>query len=99
MFHRYVDGQASGPSLFMVTNMVNPGSFPVSLDDDFTTPGVAFYLLLPCIAQADMQFNLMLETAQTLADRLNADVLDHERHLMTPTRLMKYREKAQRYTQ
>ena len=83
----------------MVTNMVNPGSFPESAGHDFSTPGISFYLLLPCHqGNAEQLFNSMLQAAQLIADELSADVLDHERHLITPHRLAEYREKAKLYT-
>ena len=91
--------QGTGPAIFSVTNMVHPAHFPEGGSESFETPGVAFYLMLPCeIGRADQNFNLMLQTVQRIADSFGGDVLDHERNLITPHRISGYRDKAQRYT-
>ena len=53
--------------------------------------------MLPCPGRADDNFNTMLQTAQRIADDLNADVLDHERNMITPYRITAYRDKAKLY--
>lgn len=99
VYHRHADLAGIEPVLFSVANMVHPGNFPEGGADDFETPGVSFYLMLPCYGRADQNFNLMLQTVQQIADELNADVLDHERTMITPNRIDEYREKAKLYTQ
>ncbi|MGF1738403.1 cell division protein ZipA [Photobacterium satsumensis] len=99
VYHRHVDAAGTGPAIFSVTNMVHPAHFPEGGSDSFETPGVAFYLMLPCaVGRADQSFNVMLQTVQRIADSLGGDVLDHERNLITPHRISGYRDKAQRYT-
>ncbi|MGF1726683.1 cell division protein ZipA [Photobacterium nomapromontoriensis] len=99
VYHRHTDMAGTGPVVFTVTNMVHPAHFPEGGSDSFETPGVAFYLMLPCESgSADQAFKLMLQTVQRIADSLGADVLDHERSLITPRRIGEYREKALRYT-
>ncbi|MCM0148456.1 cell division protein ZipA [Photobacterium galatheae] len=97
VYHRHADLAGTGPALFTVANMVSPGYFPQDQLEDFATPGVAFYLMLPCHGRADDNFNLMLQTVQRIADDMGADILDHERNLITPQRLKAYREKAKQY--
>ncbi|UTM58053.1 cell division protein ZipA [Photobacterium sp. CCB-ST2H9] len=97
VYHRHADLAGTGPVLFTVANMVSPGYFPQDQLDEFATPGVAFYLMLPCHGRADDNFNLMLQTVQRIADDMGADILDHERNLITPQRLKAYREKAKQY--
>ncbi|WP_255526678.1 cell division protein ZipA [Photobacterium sp. BZF1] len=99
VYHRHADAAGTGPAIFSVTNMVHPAHFPEGGSESFETPGVAFYLMLPCeMGRADQNFNLMLQTVQRIADSLGGDVLDHERNLITPHRISGYRDKAQRYT-
>lgn len=99
VYHRHADAAGTGPAIFSVTNMVHPAHFPEGGNESFETPGVAFYLMLPCeVGRADQNFNLMLQTVQRIADSLGGDVLDHERNLITPHRINGYRDKAQRYT-
>ncbi|UTV27061.1 cell division protein ZipA [Photobacterium atrarenae] len=99
VYHRHADAAGTGPIIYSVTNMVSPGHFPESDDPAFETPGIAFYLMLPCPGRADNNFNQMLQTAQRVADQLGADILDHERALITPHRIEACRDKAKRYTQ
>ncbi|OLQ76003.1 cell division protein ZipA [Photobacterium proteolyticum] len=98
VYHRHADVAGTGPIIFSVTNMVHPAHFPEGGSDSFETPGIAFYLMLPCPGRPDYNFNQMLQTVQRVADELGADVLDHERAMITPHRINEYREKAKLYT-
>ncbi|PSW19578.1 cell division protein ZipA [Photobacterium sanctipauli] len=99
VYHYHADVAGTGPVIFSVTNMVAPAHFPEGGNDSFETPGVAFYLMLPTqVGRADLHFKHMLQTVQQIADTLGADVLDHERALITPHRISAYREKALKYT-
>lgn len=99
VYHRHADLAGTEPVLFSATNMVQPGNFPEDGGHNFETPGVSFYLMLPCYGSASSSFNLMLQTVQRIADDLNADVLDHERAMVTPNRIAQYRDKAKLYSQ
>ncbi|OAN13928.1 hypothetical protein A3K86_12935 [Photobacterium jeanii] len=99
VYHRHADKAGLEPTIFTVTNMVHPGNFPQHNIEQFETPGIAFYLMLPCHGRADMNFNNMLRTVQLVADELSADVLDQDRNMITPHRINEYREKAKFYTQ
>jgi len=98
VYHRHADVAGTGPIIFSVTNMIHPAHFPDGGSDGFETPGIAFYLMLPCHGRPDLNFNQMLQTVQRVADELGADVLDHERAMITPHRINEYREKAKLYT-
>ncbi len=80
IFHHYGAGQLHGPQpLFSAANMLEPGSFDLSAMERFTTPGIALFLCLPCRLDPGMVFELMLNTAQRLAERLQGRVLDDVR--------------------
>ncbi|PSV33427.1 cell division protein ZipA [Photobacterium sp. GB-72] len=97
VFHRHADLAGTEPVIFSVTNLLNPGSFPETNYQHFETPGIGFFLMLPCYGKAASNFNLMLQTAQQIADELNADVLDQDRVMITPNRITQYREKSVKY--
>ncbi|MDO6544315.1 cell division protein ZipA [Photobacterium sanguinicancri] len=99
VYHRHADKAGLEPVIFSVTNMVQPGNFPQQDIENFETPGIAFYLMLPCHGRADLNFNMMLQTVQQIADELSADVLDQDRNMITPYRITEYRDKAKFYTQ
>ncbi|HTT08269.1 MAG TPA: cell division protein ZipA [Gammaproteobacteria bacterium] len=80
IFHYYGAGQLHGTQpLFSAANMLEPGGFDLSAMERFTTPGIALFLCLPCRLNPGMVFELMLNTAQRLAERLQGRVLDDVR--------------------
>lgn len=92
IFHRHSDLSGSGKVLFSVANMLHPGTLAHDDPATFTTKGISFFMTLPCYGEADQNFKLMLKTAQQIADDMGGNVLDDQRHLMTPDRLGQYRD-------
>lgn len=97
IFHRHSDLVGMGKVLFSAANMFNPGCFPLATIHQFTTPGVTFFMTLPCYGEADQNFKLMLQTAQQVADQLGGLVTDENRTMLTPQRLDEYREKIKQF--
>ncbi|KXF81261.1 cell division protein ZipA [Enterovibrio coralii] len=97
IFHRHADLAGTGKVLFSAANMFNPGSFPLTTIHQFTTPGVTFFMTLPCFGEAEQNFKLMLRTAQEVADQMGGLVTDDNRNMMTPQRLDGYREKIKQF--
>lgn len=97
IFHRHSDRLGTGKILFSVANMFNPGSFPMKNIHQFRTQGITFFMSLPCPGEAEQNFNLMLQTAQEVADMLGGDVRDHEHNLITPQRIDEYREQIRQF--
>ncbi|WP_034411116.1 cell division protein ZipA [Candidatus Photodesmus anomalopis] len=95
IFHRYSDLSKNSKSLFSVANMIKPGTFKNVDFNTFKTPGLSFFMTLPCFWEAHQNFKLMLKTAQQVADDLGGNVLDDSRNLMTPDRLLAYRKQIQ----
>ena len=86
IFHRYQKPGGGGAILFSLANMVKPGTFDLDQMDDFTTPGVSLFMTLPLEASDSTNtqvFDLMLETAQTLAQELGGELKDENRSVMT----------------
>ncbi|MDD1783319.1 cell division protein ZipA [Enterovibrio sp. ZSDZ35] len=97
IFHRHADLAGTGKVLFSAANMFNPGSFPLTSIHQFTTPGITFFMTLPCFGEAEQNFKLMLKTAQEVADQMGGLVTDDNRNMMTPQRLDGYREKIKQF--
>lgn len=97
IYHRHADLAGTGKILFSVANMLNPGSFPLDSIQQFTTPGITFFMTLPCHGEAEQNFKLMLQTAQQVADQLGGLVTDENRAMMTPQRLNEYRDKIKKF--
>ncbi len=95
IYHRHSDDMASSKVIFSVANIVKPGVFHQGVD--FETPGISFFMTLPCYGNAESNFNLMLQTAQQIADDLSGLVMDEQRQMITPQKLDTYREKIKRF--
>ena len=88
IFHHYGVGQMKmDQPLFSLANMVEPGNFILAEMENFSTPGLVMFLGLPSAIDAQVVFELMLNTAQRLADLLEADVCDETRKLIDEKKL------------
>ncbi|MES2826149.1 MAG: cell division protein ZipA [Pseudomonadota bacterium] len=83
IFHRYSDTKGEGALLFSMANMVKPGTFDLDLMDEFETPGVSLFMTLPIDADSMQSFELMVKTANTIADALDGELKDEQRSAMT----------------
>lgn len=83
IFHRYSNSKGEGTLLFSMANMVKPGTFDLDAMDDFETPGVSLFMTLPIEADSMKSFELMVETAHTLAEALDGELKDEQRSVMT----------------
>lgn len=83
IFHRYEKANGKGPVQFSVANLVEPGVFNLDAIDDFSTPGVSFFLTLPGPEKPVVAFNYMVETAQVLVRHLHAELRDDAHSVMT----------------
>ncbi|QSX35089.1 cell division protein ZipA [Shewanella avicenniae] len=90
IFHRHEDNAGHGKVLFSLANMVKPGVFDPDNMEQFTTVGVVLFMTLPCYGDALFNFSNMLNSAQQLADDLNANLLDGERQLWSEQIKMQY---------
>ena len=97
IFHRHEDSAGTGPVLFSLANMLNPGTFDVDNMESFQTPGVTLFLTLPNDADANQSFNMMLNAAQKLARELGGQVLDDTRSVLNNQKIRHYQERIREY--
>lgn len=93
IFHRYEGTSGKGAIQFSIVNMVEPGVFDLNNIDDFSTPGVSFFMGVPGPKDAMQAFECMVETAQCLVKNLDGELLDESRSVMTAQTLDHCRQK------
>jgi cell division protein ZipA len=84
IFHRHVDAAGKGPVIFSLANMVKPGTFDIDYMEQFQTPGVSLFMMVPCAGEASRNYNMMLNAAERIANGIDALLLDVSRNPLTP---------------
>ncbi len=95
VFHRF---SANGDRVFSVTSMVKPGFLIPEEKHELHTPGVSLFLQLPGCVDGEAAFDDLLTTAQTLADRLDATLLDRQRQPLSTDLIARMREASATYS-
>ncbi|MCL1066373.1 cell division protein ZipA [Shewanella olleyana] len=90
IFHRHLDNAGNGKVLFSMANMLKPGVFDPDNMEQFETQGVVLFMTLPCHGDPLMNFSIMLNSAQQLADDLGAEVMDDKRLTWTESNKQQY---------
>lgn len=78
IFHRTEGETGSGKVQFSMANAVMPGNFDLDAMNDFTTPGVSFFMRLPGPTNNMQAFDYMLETAHCVAKNLDGKLKDEQ---------------------
>lgn len=84
--------RVGGVTWFHVANMRKPGVLDPGEADQFETPGLSLFGLLNSADDPVVAFDDMVETAQRLADALDAVVLDGERRPLESNGITELRE-------
>jgi cell division protein ZipA len=92
IFHRLASGKTEEGPVFSMANMVKPGSFDMTRLDSLETPGVTLFMTLPGPLPALDAWEMLLPTAQRLAELLDASVLDEERNALGRQRIAHLRD-------
>ena len=92
IFHRLVIGKVVDGPVFSMANMVKPGNFDMAHLDSVHTPGVTLFMTLPGPLPALDAWEMLLPTAQRLAELLDAQVLDEGRNALGRQRIAHLRD-------
>lgn len=95
IFHKHADADANGPVMFSMANMVKPGTFDIAQMDEFSTPGVSFFLQLPNRLGNMKCFEKMLEAANSIRNSLNGELKDEHRSVITRQTIEHCRQRIQ----
>jgi cell division protein ZipA len=95
IFHRV--GDRGEDSLFAVANLTEPGSFELTNLSERVIPGMSFFMILPGPADPVTSFDLMVQTARSLAHDLEAELHDEKGSSWSIQRERYVREEIIRY--
>jgi len=93
IFHMHQQPDGSGPVLFSVANMMEPGSFDMQQMGDFSSPGVAMFMRLPGPVDGKRAFDKMLATGRLMAQTLDGELKDETRSTLTQQTVGHLRER------
>ena len=82
-YHRTTEVNGAPESVFSVASMLKPGTLDPMVANELRTPGLTFFLVLPGPVEGLRAYREMLDTAQDLAGKLKADLLDENRQPLT----------------
>ncbi len=94
IFHRHSEEDGSGPVLFSMANLLNPGTFDLNTMGDMQSVGVTLFMTPNELEEPVDAFDIMLETAEKLAQELQLTLKDESRSSMTKQTIDHYRQKA-----
>lgn len=94
IFHRYDNRENVSDPIFSVASAVEPGTFHLANMDTMVTPGIMLFFKLTTPNQSIAAFELMLRIARQLAQRLDGELRDDRRRLLTVQSIENYREKV-----
>jgi cell division protein ZipA len=100
IFHRYPDGEEGDGvdgAVFSVANMLNPGWFDLDRAEALSIKGVTLFLQLPGPVDGMAAFDDMLRTAERLALRLNGELWDERRSVLSRQTVEHLREEIQEF--
>jgi len=93
IFHMHQQPDGSGPVLFSVANMMEPGTFDMQKMGDFHSPGVAMFMRLPGPVDGERAFDKMLATGRLMAQQLDGELKDETRSTLTQQTIGHLRER------
>jgi len=95
VFHHYgLAGIPPQQSLFCLANMLEPGNFDLENMHAHETAGLVMFMRLPAPADGSVAFELMLNTAQRLQERLGGELRDGEHRPLAPAAVDRMRKLA-----
>ncbi len=96
-FHLTEVTEGSPVIQFSVANMMQPGVFDLEGMETLATKGLMFFLTLPGPQEMTRAFDLMLNTAQTVAENLGGDVFDETRSVLTKQHVERLRQSIREF--
>jgi cell division protein ZipA len=97
IFHYAVPSEQGSQTLFSLASATKPGDFNLDRINDISVAGLTLFTNLPAVNDPEQAFELMLKTAEQLADDLDGELRDSSRAVVTPGILQQYHQKVAKY--
>jgi cell division protein ZipA len=98
IFHRHDNEDGSGAVHFSVANTVKPGTFDLETMENFSTPGVTFFMTLNDLSDPLDSYGKLIKTSQAMAKTLQGERKDENRSVLTKQTIEHYRQEIIDYT-
>jgi len=100
IFHHYGLGELKVKKpIFSIANILEPGTFEAQYLSDFVSPGLALFMRLPGPFGGRVAFELMLNSAQKIAEILEGEILDERRSLVDQKSITLLRDRIANFEQ
>ena len=76
IFHRHTSEDGSGPVLFSMANLLNPGTFDLTAISQQQMVGVTLFMAPSDLDKPIEVFDLMLDVAEQMAAKLQLNIMD-----------------------
>tara|TARA_R110001583_G_scaffold40778_6_gene130124 strand:- start:6273 stop:7097 length:825 start_codon:yes stop_codon:yes gene_type:complete len=98
LFHRHENSDGTGPIIFSIANMMEPGTFDPDVMEQFKSEGVSFFLTAPNKAiSINSSFEMMLRAVEQMAEEFDCIVLNEARKPMTQEEFIEYKRRLENY--
>jgi cell division protein ZipA len=97
IFHYAVPTDQGSETLFSLASATKPGDFDLDRIGDISCAGLTLFTNLPTLTNPELAFELMLKTAEQLADDLDGELRDASRALFSAETLKQYQQKVAQY--
>jgi cell division protein ZipA len=97
IFHRHENSAGTGPILFSLASMYNPGTFDIDNMEQLATKGLSLFMSLPGEGEALQNFNMMHNAAKKVSEEFGGQILDSHRSVMTVQTVRHYVEKIREF--
>jgi len=99
IFHRHENSDGTGPILFSIANMMQPGTFDLDKMEQFSSQGVSFFLSAPNDEiNIKKAFDMMLLAVEQMAEEFDCIVLNEKRTPLTEEEFRNYHKRLLRYS-
>ena len=95
VFHHFGAGELRRPNaIFSAANMFEPGTFDLTRIEVFRTSGIVLFMQLPSELEGPVAFELLLNTAQRLAELTSAELFASPRSPLDAKSIAHLRQRA-----